>query len=660
MDTLILTTFNELTRIDSALSRPRLTSPERRQLQERRAETLDCLASLSSEYQAVHGVELAQLALPRDHAIDKAIYSIQHKDFTLAERGRVSAEISHFGTFSLTVAYAFCRLVNQVGLSNALSAFDAAYRFAFLNEHGDRYAFSLFCSDEQLIDFVEVVCRHCVSLGSHCDDDAQYVVEIMRYFYLISGFDFEPVLDKYIASYGVSGLIKRLVSSSYVTRFLRFVRDKRVNEVCRMLGILNRTTPYVSDWHMSLLEDRKRKVTSFLKSNGIFDPFDELICTLEDAFNSSVSNPKNRVAELAVRGKAVCELAEDMGLKGYFIVLTTPSRFHAMTSFKSAGKSFSRPNPKWWDAGCPSIDASQKWLNGVWASIRRRLDKLDIKLPGIRTVEPHVDGTVHWNFLIYCNECDAHDVLNVFREEALRDTPDEAGASKHRIRIEHIDSSKGDGFRYIIKYITKMAGYADAKGVKYSLDANSNCSLSDAISRVSAWQKTERIRLFQFFGVPSVTAYRQLRRFRSAFNEHDIFLKKCTPEQISKLEAFRSACDSSDFRTYILLNGGFFGSRILLPFYSTQMNPDGSIKLNRYGEISAPIIFGFKFESLPFITRIFGCEIKKMDLLYRADIFRAPARSSCEDGGTKALSVRAGGYIPFARSAPWTCDNNYP
>ncbi|MGK3466664.1 hypothetical protein ACSLOT_27535, partial [Escherichia coli] len=42
----------------------------------------------------------------------------------------------------------------------------------------------------------------------------------------------------------------------------------------------------------------------------------------------------------------------------------------------------------------------------------------------------------------------------IFREEAMRDEPDEKGAKEHRIRIEAIDPEKGDGFRYIVKYIT--------------------------------------------------------------------------------------------------------------------------------------------------------------------------------------------------------------
>ncbi|MBB7580494.1 replication protein, partial [Escherichia coli] len=67
---------------------------------------------------------------------------------------------------------------------------------------------------------------------------------------------------------------------------------------------------------------------------------------------------------------------------------------------------------------------------------------------------------------------------------------------------------------------------------------------------------------------PSVTAYRQMRSFRAPLEAHHINMQQFTPQQVAELEAIRMACDAGDFRTYILLNGGFFCSeRLLRPFY---------------------------------------------------------------------------------------------
>ncbi|MGK3466721.1 hypothetical protein ACSLOT_27970, partial [Escherichia coli] len=42
-----------------------------------------------------------------------------------ADRGRAAGLVSQFGSFSFTVAHAFCRLVYQLGVKNALMALES-------------------------------------------------------------------------------------------------------------------------------------------------------------------------------------------------------------------------------------------------------------------------------------------------------------------------------------------------------------------------------------------------------------------------------------------------------------------------------------------------------------------------------------------------------
>ncbi|EMW3203472.1 replication endonuclease [Escherichia coli] len=589
---------------------------------------------------------------PRDTAVDRLVWSLAVPDFSSGQRSRAVSLISEFGSFRVTVAYAFCRLVRQYGAVNAVAVLESAYRYAFINADGDRYSVGLFCTDSELADAADSIVHDCLcSSAIVSEDEDTWLANVLHYFYAVSGFDFLPCLKTYMTRYGTAGLLKRMTSLKFVTRFLRVVRDQRVNEVCRMLGILNRTTPYISDWHLALFESRKDKVTRWLKSNGVFDFAGELLCTLEEARDSTVSNPVNRVAELCVRGKAVCELAEDFGLLGFFVVLTTPSRFHPTASYRTGGRWCSRQNPNWLAADCPTVKESHQWLNRVWQNIQRKLNKAGIQLPGIRTVEPHADGTVHWNFLFYCQPHDAEAVLNIFRNEALVDNPDEPGAQDHRIKIKETDPEKG-GFRYIVKYITKMAGHAEAKGTGHLDDIHSSRSFRDAVNRVACWQKTTRLRLFQFFGLPSVTAYRQLRRFRVPLTADDIQMQQFTPEQTEQLEEIRMACDAGDFRTYILLNGGFFCSeRLIKPFYF-QPQHDGKPRLNVYGEICTPVISGFLFNKIPVITRVSGLFISVIKE-HPVNCFSSPRTDD-----TPHTRPRRGGGGAAGR--PWTCDNNSP
>ncbi|MGS3308383.1 replication endonuclease, partial [Escherichia coli] len=282
------------------------TLPEREHFRTERDVATRNLATLSRQYRDEVGTLSAQLALPRNTQVDRVIYGINCTDFSLTDRGRAAGLVSQFGSFSFTVAHAFCRLVYQLGVKNSLMALESAHRFAFFNQDGDPYEFSLFCTDEQIAEVADSVVRDClVSRAIYSDVPEHHLLNVMAYFQAISGFDFAPVYATYHERYGDEGLLKRLTDLAFVTRFLRVIRDQRVNEVCRMLGILNRNAPYISDWHRDLFAVRSKRVKKYLRSSGVFDAFNELVCTLEDAHNASVSNPKNRIAELCVRGKAV-------------------------------------------------------------------------------------------------------------------------------------------------------------------------------------------------------------------------------------------------------------------------------------------------------------------------------------------------------------------
>ncbi|EMV12348.1 hypothetical protein ECMP02101711_1668, partial [Escherichia coli MP021017.11] len=105
---------------------------------------------------------------------------------------------------------------------------------------------------------------------------------------------------------------------------------------------------------------------------------------------------------------------------------------------------------------------------------------------------------------------------------------------------------------------------------------------------------------------------------------------------VAELEAIRMACDAGDFRTYILLNGGFFCSeRLLRPFY-IQPQEGGKPRFNRYGEPCAPVISGFMFGPVPVITRFMGCIVRRMT---PAEKIRAEEIRSGGDGAGSVSSA---------------------
>ncbi|SQD02301.1 phage replication protein [Escherichia coli] len=55
-------------------------------------------------------------------------------------------------------------------------------------------------------------------------------------------------------------------------------------------------------------------------------------------------------------------------------------------------------------------DSSDYLVNTFFAAVRKKLNRDGLRWYGIRTVEPHHDGTVHWHMMVFAHpeEIDHH------------------------------------------------------------------------------------------------------------------------------------------------------------------------------------------------------------------------------------------------------------
>jgi hypothetical protein len=127
---------------------------------------------------------------------------------------------------------------------------------------------------------------------------------------------------------------------------------------------------------------------------------------------------------------------------------------------------------------------------------------------GLRIAEPQHDGTPHWHLLLFCEPSHAADIQTIFTKHALKDSPDEPGAKKHRCDIKHIDANKGSATGYIVKYVSKNI---DGEGVG---DDREGKPAIETAKRVEARATRRCIRQFPQIGGPPVSVWRELRRIK--------------------------------------------------------------------------------------------------------------------------------------------------
>ncbi len=240
----------------------------------------------------------------------------------------------------------------------------------------------------------------------------------------------------------------------------------------------------VTDWR-----EQKRRTREFLKGLDLEDEDGNRISLIEK-YDGSVANPAIRRCELMTRIRGFENICNELGYVGEFYTLTAPSKYHATTK---AGYR----NSKW--SGASPAD-TQNYLTGIWARIRAKLHREDVRIFGIRVAEPHHDGTPHWHMLMFMLPEDVEYVRSIVRKYAWKEDRHELKSDKSkkaRFHAESIDPEKGSATGYVAKYISKnIDGYA----LDGETDDESGELLKETAPAVSAWAARWHIRQFQFIG----------------------------------------------------------------------------------------------------------------------------------------------------------------
>lgn len=322
--------------------------------------------------------------------------------------------------------------------------------------------------------------------------------------------------------------IRRMLCARWWLRRLRRAHGRRCEGAAIVGGVIRRGLwPYASQDAVERREAQRRRNARAIDKAVIESESTGESLPLADVVAGSVANPEIKRGELMVRIKGCDAIANEGGFACEFWTLTAPSRFHAQRITGAV----SEPNPNY--AGATPKEA-QQYLSKVWARARAAWKRRRLGVFGLRTAEPHHDGCPHWHLIAYGTRRELRYARRLLRVYALRDTPDEPGARKHRFVVLEANGAKGAA--YAAKYVSKNINGAGLDGER---DGETGKKISATVARVDAWAAAWGIRQFQFFGCPAVTAWRVLRRFREPVAVRGAMLERA-----------RIAADCGDFADY--------------------------------------------------------------------------------------------------------------
>lgn len=382
-------------------------------------------------------------------------------------------------------------------------------------------------------------------------------------------------LVQHCASYGVaepSGAggavaIAKMLCPSWWLRRLRKSHSRRVESLAIRSRLVSRECwAYVSDDGLARRIAAKKRTRRMVEGATIRNEETGEELPLSVVSDATVANPKLRRLELLTRAAGIERYATAKGYGAEFLTVTCPSKYHSMRIGED-GKATA--NPKYKDYK-PS--EARDYLQRVWSLARSAWHRRELQVFGLRISEPHHDACPHFHILIFGKYQDIRFARRLLRVYAMREDANEHGAGQHRFKSVKIDAAKGNAVGYLVKYVAKnVDGYGVGEDSEIMRGAESSAA------RVEAWASAWSIRQFQFFGAPSVTLWRELRRQRSALVDPTV-------------EAARQAADAGDFHAFVNVVGGCAIPRNLRRVWLDYRAQDGK---TRYGEERAPIICGF-------------------------------------------------------------------
>ncbi|GKQ98881.1 replication endonuclease [Aeromonas hydrophila] len=438
----------------------------------------------------------------------------------------------------------------------------------------------------------------------------------------------------------IMSVMVRLLSAKWWEKRVNRCWDRLQEHIAILLGKVRKgVSAYVSNATIKVVRERKRAMMRWLAESEVMNGQHDLVISMKDCWEASISNPVNRRKEMMTRMRGFEDYAEEQGHVGVFFTWTAPSRFHAWKTGRN-GKTIE--NDKY-QGTTPRETCA--YLAKLWSLTRASLKRNDLPVYGFRVCEPHHDGTPHWHMLLFMRQSDRNKVISTLQYYALHDdktelerTTAEAAAFTDitpRFDWKIVDPDKGDATGYIAAYIAKNIDGEHVDG-----DDESGTTADVGAQHACAWASWWGIRTFQQIGGAPVGVWRELRRISNAKKKGDLVGPPKPVLQDPRFEAARYAADNGIFRCYLQAMGGAMATRAEHPIKLAHLIEE---QANCYGED---------------IKRLMGLHTTRMGVRTRLTGWEVVPAGTYEATKTARGSAWGVGVKTGDSPAPWSSDNN--
>ncbi len=453
------------------------------------------------------------------------------------------------------------RLWPRIELVNERNGMNTGASLLFLCE-SDNYARLPGMNDKELKKFAARIASHLFTMYEELSDawaeahggrDSLFTDEAQAHLYghvagAARAFNITPLFWKKYRKRQMTirqafSTVARMIKDEWWIDQLKAQRMRWHEALLIAAGEVNKDrSPYASKHAIRDVHTRRQANLEYLKSCELENKTTGERIDLISKVMGSISNPEIRRMELMNTIAGIERYAASRGDVGMFITLTAPSKYHP-TRQVGKGKEKTVQLNHGWNGEAYTPKDTQRYLCAIWSLMRTAFKDNDLQVYGMRVVEPHHDATPHWHMMLFCRREQRKEITEIMRRYALKVDGDERGAARNRFQAKHLN--RGGAAGYIAKYIAKnIDGYA----LDGQVDHDTGKPLRDTAAAVTAWASTWRIPQFKTIGLPTMGAYRELRKLPRGVSIADEFDER--------VEAARAAADRGDFDLYIAAQGG--------------------------------------------------------------------------------------------------------